>query len=186
MHCNFKMIIMQNLAQAFLDSAIKRLLYYKELGDKTFVVLDTKDFHVAPNDTCNSIAVIIQHMSGNMLSRWTNFLTTDGEKEWRNRDTEFDIKDLSKEQLTALWEKGWNCCMDAIKNLTAADLLKTIYIRGEGLTVVDAINRQMAHYPYHVGQIVYIGKMIKNEQWQSLSIPKNQSDAFNHNMKQSL
>lgn len=174
---------MQNVGSTFLDSAVKRLTYYKELGDKTFSVLEKKDFHVAPNEASNSIAIIIQHMSGNMLSRWTNFLTSDGEKEWRNRDTEFEIKDLSREQLIELWEKGWQCCLSAIKSLTPDDLLTTIYIRSEALTVMDAINRQLAHYPYHVGQIVYIGKMIKNEQWQSLSIPKNQSGAFNLQMK---
>ncbi len=164
---------MQNVAAIFLDSVIIRLSYYKELGDKTFTVLDTKDFHFTPNEESNSIAIIIQHVSGNMISRWTDFLTADGEKDWRNRDTEFETKELSKEQLIEIWEKGWACCLAAIKNLAEDDLLKTIYIRGEGLNVVDAINRQLAHYPYHVGQIIYIAKMIKNEEWKSLSIPKN-------------
>ncbi len=178
-----KRCIMQSLAAIFLDSATKRLQYYKELADKTFVVLETKDFYYQPGSESNSIAIIIQHMSGNMLSRWTDFLTSDGEKEWRNRDTEFETKELSKEQLIELWEKGWQCCLNAISNLTNDDLLKTIYIRHEELTVVDAINRQLAHYPYHVGQIIYIGKMIKNEGWQSLSIPKNKSGHFNISMK---
>jgi hypothetical protein len=176
---------MQNLASIFLASVIKRLYYYKELGDKSIAVLHTKDFHFTPNEESNSIAIIIQHVSGNMLSRWTDFLTSDGEKDWRNRDTEFEIKEFSKEQLVELWEKGWACCFDAIKNLTADDLLKTIYIRSEGLSVVDAINRQLAHYPYHVGQIIYIAKMIKNEEWKSLSIPRNKSTDFNQEMKAS-
>jgi hypothetical protein len=163
---------MQNIATVFLESAVKRLRYYKELGDKTLAVLTTADCYVTPNEESNSIALIVQHMAGNMLSRWTDFLTTDGEKEWRNRDSEFEIATSSKEQLTQLWEKGWNCCFDAIKNLQEEDLLKTIYIRGEGLSVVDAINRQLAHYPYHVGQIIYIAKMIRNEKWESLSIPR--------------
>jgi hypothetical protein len=174
---------MHSIAKIFLAAVIKRLAYYKELGDKTFAVLETKDFHFCPTTESNSIAVIIQHVSGNMISRWTHFLTSDGEKEWRNRDEEFAIKTYSKEQLVELWEKGWDCCMDAIRKLEEDDLLKTIYIRGEGLTVVDAINRQLAHYPYHVGQIVYVGKMIKNDKWQSLSIPKNKSDEFNQQMK---
>ena len=120
-----------------------------------------------------------------MISRWTDFLTTDGEKEWRNRDEEFEIKEYSKEQLIGLWEKGWNCCLTAIKNLKEEDLLKTIYIRGEGLIVMDAINRQLAHYPHHVGQIIYIAKMIKGDHWESLSIPKNRSGEFNLQMKPS-
>ena len=109
---------MQNVASIFLQSSIKRLSYYKELGDKTLAVLNTADFHFNPNEESNSIAVIIQHVSGNMLSRWTDFLTTDGEKEWRNRDTEFEIKEASKELLIELWEKGWTCCLSALNNLT--------------------------------------------------------------------
>lgn len=170
---------MNSLATEFLSSAVKRLLYYKELGDKTLAMLETKDCHYAPNEESNSIAVIIQHMSGNMISRWTDFLTTDGEKEWRKRDEEFEIKALSKEQLIELWEKGWACCISALKDLKEDDLIKTIYIRGEGLIVMDAINRQQAHYPYHVGQIVYIAKMIMGHRWESLSIPRNRSEAFN-------
>jgi hypothetical protein len=171
---------MKSLANIFLESSLQRLSYYKELGDKTFAVLNTEDLHIAPNQESNSIAVIIQHLSGNMLSRWTDFLTTDGEKEWRQRDTEFEIKAASKKELIEMWEKGWDCCLGAISSLQEDDLIKTIYIRGEALSVVDAINRQLAHYPYHVGQIVYIGKMIQNEQWQSLSIPRNESSDYNN------
>lgn len=167
----------------FLQSALKRLRYYKELGDQTLSVLSTADLHMAPNEESNSIAVIVQHMSGNMLSRWTDFLTSDGEKEWRNRDREFEIKDMPKEAIVEIWNKGWDCCLDAIGSLTAEDLSKTIYIRSEALIVVDAINRQLAHYPYHVGQIIYIAKMIRNQDWKSLSIPRQQSDAFNSEMK---
>lgn len=174
---------MPSIEKIFLESAVKRLRYYKELGDKTLAVLNTADFHVAPNEESNSIAVIIQHLSGNMLSRWTNFLNSDGEKDWRNRDEEFAVNDASKEAMVAMWEQGWDCCLAALNSLTPDDLLKTIYIRHEPLTVVDAINRQLAHYPYHVGQIIYIAKMIRNHQWQSLSIPRNESDAFNRQMK---
>lgn len=170
------------LGQAFLNSAIKRLGYYKELGDKTFAQLSGADFHISPDTESNSIEVIIKHVSGNMLSRWTDFLTTDGEKQWRNRDTEFEEEKMNKEALLALWEKGWACCLGALGSLTEEDLDKVIYIRSEGLLVVDAINRQLAHYPYHVGQIVYLGRMIKGSGWKNLSIPKGHSADFNAEM----
>jgi hypothetical protein len=172
---------MENL---FLSSAIRRLVYHKELGDKTFAQLTDNDFHFLPSGMSNSIAIIIQHMHGNMLSRWTDFLTSDGEKEWRKRDAEFEEQKLNKEQLLTLWEEGWNCFLDALNSLSAADLEKIIYIRSEPLSVVDAINRQLAHYPYHVGQIIYIGKFIKNKDWQNLSIPKAESAAANNKMTQ--
>ena len=174
---------MQTIATLFLQSAIKRLLYYKDLGDKTLGRLSDADFHYQPNNESNSIAIIIQHMAGNMLSRFTNFLTEDGEKEWRNRDTEFEVQHYSKEQLLQKWNEGWDCFLLAVKNLSEDDLLKTITIRSEALTVVDALNRQLSHYPYHVGQIVYIGRMIKEDQWNTLSIAKGKSDDFNHKMK---
>lgn len=168
----------------FLSSAIKRLVYYKELGDKTFMQLTEYDFHFLPSEESNSIGIIIQHLHGNMLSRWTEFLTSDGEKEWRKRDAEFEEHKLTKEQSITLWEDGWKCFLDALRSLSAADLEKTIYIRTEPLTVIDAIIRQIAHYSYHVGQIVYIGRMIKDEEWKSLSIPKGESEDFNTKMKQ--
>ena len=171
-----------SIGNSFLQSAIKRLSYYKELGDKTFEQLDENDFHFQPNAESNSIAIIIQHMAGNMVSRWTEFLTADGEKEWRNRDAEFEKQDLTKQQLIELWQKGWDCCLDSLRSLTEDDLIKTIYIRSEGILVVDAINRQFAHYPYHTGQIIYIARIIKKESWQSLSIEKGDSEQYNHYM----
>jgi len=168
-----------SIAKEFLSTAIRRLKYYKDLGDKTFEQLTDKDFHYQPNAESNSMAVIIQHIHGNMLSRWTKFLHEDGEKEWRQRDDEFEIHSYSKEQLLELWEKGWICFLNAIEPLKEDDLLKTIYIRKEPLSVIDAINRQLAHYPYHIGQIIYIGKMIKNDRWKNLSIPKNKSQQYN-------
>lgn len=173
-----------SIETAFIQSAVKRLHYYKELADKTFAQLNQDELHYQPNESSNSIAIIIQHMAGNMLSRWTGFLTSDGEKDWRNRDTEFEEQHMNREQLMAFWEKGWACCLDAIGSLQDEDLSKTIYIRGEGLIVVDAINRQLAHYPYHVGQIVYLGRMIRNHDWQNLSILKGQSDHFNKEMRE--
>ncbi len=166
-------------AKEFLTTAIRRLKYYKELGDKTFEQLNEWDFHYRPNDESNSIAVIIQHMAGNMLSRWTNFLTEDGEKEWRQRDDEFAVHEYNKQQLLELWEKGWNCFLTTLESLKKKDLKKTVHIRKEPLSVIDAINRQLAHYPYHIGQIIYIAKIIKNTGWKNLSIPKGESQAYN-------
>jgi len=168
-----------SLGAEYLQTAIKRLRYYKLLGEKTFEQLSDADFHYTPNAGSNSIAVIIQHVSGNMLSRWTNFLTEDGEKEWRSRDEEFEVHNYSKQQLIEMWEKGWACFLNSLSSLTEDDLLKTVYIRRDPLTVIDAINRQLAHYPYHVGQILYIGKIVKGADWQSLSIEKGKSEAFN-------
>ena len=167
------------LGNIYLQTAIKRLRYYKGLGEKTFEQLTDAELHYTPNAASNSIAVIIQHMAGNMLSRWTNFLTEDGEKPWRQRDEEFEVHNYTKQQLLEMWEKGWNCFLDALTSLTENDLLKTIYIREEPLLVIDAINRQLAHYPNHVGQIIYIGKLVKDTGWQSLSIEKGRSEAYN-------
>jgi hypothetical protein len=144
--------------------------------------LDEENLFWQYNDASNSIAIIVQHLWGNMLSRWTNFLTEDGEKEWRERDAEFEKVIRTKEELIIKWDEGWDCLFDALKSLTKVDLDKTIYIRKEPLTVIDAINRQLAHYSYHVGQIVYIGKMQLNDRWISLSIPKGNSKEFNDKM----
>ncbi|HEX2845665.1 MAG TPA: DUF1572 family protein [Chitinophagaceae bacterium] len=171
---------MNSIGKEYLSTAIRRFRQYKELGDKTFAQLNDADFHYHTGNESNSIAVIIQHLSGNMLSRWTNFLTEDGEKTWRQRDEEFNNHiSYSKQQLIDIWEKGWDCLLDTLGSLKEDDLLKTIYIRKEALSVIDAINRQLAHYPYHVGQIVYIGRMIRKETWKSLSIPPGQSDQYN-------
>lgn len=164
---------MQSIGTVFIQSALERFRYYKALGDQTFAQLKDTDFHFSPNNESNSISVIIRHMTGNMLSRWTDFLTTDGEKEWRERDKEFQVHPASKEELLAQWEKGWTCCMDAIAELKETDLLKTITIRGKALTVTDAINGQLAHYPYHVGQMIFIAKMIRDKDFKCLSIPRS-------------
>lgn len=170
---------MQSLGKEYLETAIARVKYYKHLAEQAFDQLEEKDFHFTPSSESNSIAVIIQHMSGNMMSRWTNFLTEDGEKEWRERDSEFAMHDYNRKQLLELWEKGWSCFINALQLLNESDLLKTVYIRKEPLTVIDAINRQLAHYPHHVGQVLYIGKIIRNESWKSLSIPKGKSTDYN-------
>jgi Protein of unknown function (DUF1572) len=170
---------MDTLAREFLDTAVRRLRYYKELGEKTIEQLDEEGIHWQPGPESNSIAVIIQHLAGNMLSRWTNFLTEDGEKTWRDRDGEFEVTDYHRKELMECWDKGWNCFLGALQSLEADDLVKTVSIRGESLTIVDAINRQLAHYPYHIGQIVYVGRMRKKDDWKNLSIPKNQSRQYN-------
>lgn len=171
-----------SIEKQFLESIIKRFTDYKKLGDKTFAQLDEKAMHVTPNEASNSIAIIIQHMHGNMLSRWTNFLTEDGEKPWRKRDAEFEPAQFSKEALLNRWNEGWAVVLNTLSSLTTDDLSKTIYIRNEPHSVVDAINRQLAHYSYHIGQIVFLGKWILSTQWQTLSIPKNGSDIFNQKM----
>lgn len=170
---------MSTLAEEYLSTAIRRLKYYKDLGDKSFEQLTGQQLHYRPNEESNSIAMIVQHMHGNMLSRWTNFLTEDGEKEWRQRDREFEVLDLDKQKITDLWNEGWKCMFDALLTLREGDLLRTVTIREEPLTVIDAINRQLAHYPYHVGQIIYIAKELKDNDWKNLSIPKGQSAQYN-------
>lgn len=163
----------------YLESVKKQFLYYKTIGEKAMEQLEPEQFFVSLNDDTNSIAMIVKHLSGNMLSRWTDFLTTDGEKAWRNRDEEFEESVMTKEELQAAWDKGWNCLLDTLNNLQPEQLSKIIYIRNEGHTVTEAINRQLAHYPYHVGQIVFYAKMLKKGNWNSLSIPKNKSNAYN-------
>jgi len=166
-------------ANSYLESVRKQFLYYKMLGEKAMAQLEPEQLFVALNEDTNSIAVIVNHISGNMLSRWTDFLTSDGEKTWRNRDTEFEPVLTTKEDVLNSWNKGWNCFFDAINHLKPEQLSEIIYIRNEGHTVVEAINRQLAHYPYHIGQIVFYAKMLKQSEWESLSIPKNKSNNYN-------
>jgi len=163
----------------YIESAKKQMLYYKTIAEKAIDQLEDSQLFISVNDDTNSIAVIIKHMAGNMLSRWTDFLTTDGEKEWRNRDGEFENEFTTKQELLTFWNKGWDCFFTTINSLQPEDLSKIIYIRNQGQTVVDAINRQLCHYPYHIGQIVFYAKMLKKSSWESLSIPKNKSNDYN-------
>lgn len=163
----------------FLESIKKQFLYYKMLGEKAIGQLEDEQLFISLNEDTNSIAQIVKHLSGNMLSRWTNFLTSDGEKEWRNRDNEFIDTYKSKEELLENWNKGWDCLFNAINLLKPEQLSEIIYIRNEGHSVVEAINRQLAHYPYHIGQIVFYAKLLKKTEWESLSIPKNKSGDYN-------
>lgn len=163
----------------YLESVKKQFLYYKTIGEKAMHQLEAEQLFVSVNDDTNSIAIIVKHLAGNMLSRWTDFLTSDGEKEGRNRDAEFENYFITKEEMIAYWDKGWTCLFDAINSLQPEQLSEIIYIRNEGHTVLEAINRQLAHYPYHVGQIVFYAKMLKTSNWESLSIPKNNSNVYN-------
>lgn len=168
-----------NATTSYLESVKKQFLYYKMLGEKAMDQLEPEQLFVSVNEDTNSIAVIVKHLSGNMLSRWTDFLTTDGEKETRNRDGEFENNLQTKDQVLALWNEGWDCFLGALDSLQPEQLSEIIYIRNEGHTVIEAINRQLAHYPYHIGQIVFYAKQLKNSEWESLSIPKNKSNSYN-------
>ncbi|MFB2118876.1 DUF1572 family protein [Parapedobacter sp. 2B3] len=164
---------------SYINSVIKQFGYYKMLGEKAMQQLDDESLFWQYNGESNSIAIIVNHLSGNMQSRFTDFLTSDGEKTWRNRDAEFDNQFHDRPSLIAHWEKGWECLFNALSSLRTADLESIVYIRNDGHTVMEAINRQLAHYPYHIGQIVYMAKMIKNEDWQTLSIARNKSAQYN-------
>lgn len=163
----------------YLDGIRKQFEYYKMLGDRTFAQLTDEQLFWQYNSNSNSIAMIVKHLSGNMHSRWTNFLTSDGEKSWRNRDAEFENDITTRQALLDTWNKGWNCLFSALEVLTFTDLGKIVYIRNQAHTVAEAINRQLAHYPYHVGQIVFIGKMLADDKWVTLSIPKGKSEEYN-------
>ncbi|MFD0764398.1 DUF1572 family protein [Mucilaginibacter lutimaris] len=162
----------------YLDSAIKQFEYYKQLGEKTFAQLPDEKLFLQYNPDSNSIASIVKHLAGNMQSRWTDFLTTDGEKPDRQREAEFDNDIITRQAMLTLWNAGWQVLLDTLCSLSEADLHKTILIRSEPHSVLEAINRQLAHYPYHIGQIVYLGKMFAGE-WTSLSIPRGQTDQYN-------
>jgi hypothetical protein len=167
------------MENSYLSSVIKQFEYYKSLGDATINQLTFEQLQNEFVQESNSIAIIIKHLVGNMLSRWTNFLTEDGEKSWRHRDLEFENTYTSKKELLSEWEKGWDCLLSAIKSLKDDDLERIVYIRNQGHSVTEAINRQLAHYSYHIGQIVFLGKLNKGIQWKTLSIAKGKSTEFN-------
>lgn len=171
-----------NFVQSYLDSVKFEFRRYKAYGDKTFAQLTEEQLHRQPSKEDNSIAIIIKHLAGNMLSRWTNFLTEDGEKTWRKRDSEFERPPKSRNDLIELWEKGWNCLFTALDGIDDSNFNTQIKIRDKEHSIPEAINRQLAHYASHVGQIIFLGKMIKGHEWESLSIPKGGSKAFNQKM----
>ncbi|MBL7812625.1 MAG: DUF1572 family protein [Bacteroidetes bacterium] len=163
----------------YLESTIKQFAYYRSLGEKAMAQVQDEDLFRQYNEESNSMATIVKHLWGNMMSRWTDFLTTDGEKEWRHRDAEFENDLKTRENVMQKWNQGWDLLESTLSSLTAADMEKIIYIRNQGHTVYEAINRQLAHYPYHVGQMVFLAKMWAKAPWQSLSIPRNKSADYN-------
>ncbi len=167
-------------ANIYINNSLAELRKYKEMAEKAVAQISDDDFFRELSDVDNSIAIIVKHMAGNMRSRWRDFLSSDGEKDDRQRDTEFEIYESdSKESLMQKWEEGWKLCFDSIGPLKPEDLEKTIYIRAEVHTVLEAINRQLTHYTYHVGQIVYLARHFAGQNWKSLSIPKGESDSCN-------
>ncbi len=169
-------MIMQN---NYLESAKKQFNQYKILGEKTFEQVPDEKLFWQFNGQSNSIGTIVKHLSGNMRSRFSDFLTTDGEKKWRNRDKEFENDFKTREELMAKWTEGWSCVFEALDLLTGEDLEKIVFIQNEKHSAIEALNRQLTHYAYHVGQIVFLGKMICDQNWKSLSIPKDHSEQFN-------
>lgn len=155
---------------------------YKKLGEAALDQLSEEEIHIHINPEDNNIATIVKHLSGNMLSRWTDFWNTDGEKSWRKRDNEFIDDIQSKTHLLKIWEKGWKCLMDAIEGVKDEQLSKSVTIRNEPQLLLYAINTQIAHYAYHIGQLVFLAKSIKGKDWKSLSIPKNGSEIYNLKM----
>ena len=163
----------------YLQSVKKQFEYYKQLGDKTCDQLNEQDLFWKFNEESNSIAVIVNHLWGNMKSRWTNFLNSDGEKEWRSRDLEFESIIKSKAELLEKWNDGWHYLFHTLGSLNEKKFETKVYFRNQEHSVLEAINRKLAHYPYHIAQIVYIGKMIKGMEWKSLTILKGKSNQFN-------
>jgi hypothetical protein len=164
---------------SYIEDALSLLRYYKRLAERAIEQVTDEQLFAVVDQEANSIAIIVKHMAGNMRSRWTDFLTTDGEKPDRDRDSEFFEPPATREGLMALWEDGWNRVFSAIEPLTNADLGRTVTIRGEAHSVMQAINRQLAHYPHHVGQIVLLAKHFACDHWHSLSVPRNKSAEFN-------
>ena len=169
----------QSLGQHYLDNALRTFRNYKELAERALVQVSDEEFFATLDPESNSIAVIMKHLAGNMFSRWTDFLNTDGEKPERDRDLEFEmLSGTTRGDMLDYWEQGWKCVFTAVEPLQPEDLMRTITIRGQDHTVLQAINRQITHYAYHVGQIVYLAKHFKSSEWQSLSIPRNKSVEF--------
>src|SRR5437763_4186939 len=161
------------LTTSYLEDALTLFRYYKKLAEGAMAQVTDAELTTVLDGDMNSIALVVKHMAGNMRSRWADFLTTDGEKPDRNRDTEFVEPPASREALMSMWEDGWSRVFAAVEPLTDADLGRTVTIRGEAHSVMQAIQRQIAHYAYHVGQIVMLAKHFRGEQWQSLSLPRN-------------
>ncbi len=169
----------EQIIKNYLADAIASFRNYKTMAEKALAQISDEEFFAAIDAEANSIAVIVKHIAGNLRSRWTDFLTSDGEKADRNRDTEFELMDDSRESLMKYWEAGWQTLFDPIEPLTVEDFGKFITIRGEPHTICEALNRQMTHYAYHVGQIVLLAKHFRSADWKTLSVPRNKSAEFN-------
>lgn len=170
----------------YLDNVVKQFEYYKSIGDKALDQLSEKELFWRYNKESNSIAIIIKHLHGNMLSRWTNFLNSDGEKNNRDRDDEFEVTIKSKKDIVQDWNQGWQTLFDALAVLNENNFKQTVHIRNQKHSITEAINRQMMHYAYHIGQMVYVGKMIKGKAWKNLSIPIGRSKAYNEEIRAKL
>ena len=170
---------MTAISEEYLADALSSFRAYKKLADKAIAQTKDDELFVKLDEEGNSLAIVMKHIAGNMISRWTDFLNSDGEKLDRNRDMEFVIEKSNKDDVLKYWERGWKCLFDAIEPLTPADFARTVTIRGQEHTIVQAINRQLMHYAYHIGQIVFLAKHFRSSEWQSLSIPRNRSAEFN-------
>ena len=170
---------MKEIIKNYHSDAVKSFRNYKKMAERAIEQVSDEEFFALIGAEANSIAVIVKHIAGNALSRWTDFLTSDGEKDFRNRDIEFELIDDTRESLMEFWERGWLALFDNLEPLTVDDFSRTITIRGEPHTVVEAVNRQMTHYAYHIGQIVLLAKHFKSAEWKTLSVPKNKSAEFN-------
>jgi hypothetical protein len=164
---------------SYLADSLSLFRYYKNLAERAMAQVSDEGLLTAIDEESNSIAIIVKHLAGNMVSRWSNFLTADGEKAGRDRDAEFADPPATREALMAMWETGWNSAFEALGPLTDADLSREIRIRGEAHSVMQAINRQLAHYAYHCGQIVFLAKHLNHANWKSLTVPRGQSALFN-------
>jgi hypothetical protein len=162
----------------YLDSSLRLFRFYKSQGEKAMEQIPDEKLFWQYNADSNSVATIVKHMAGNMHSRWTDFLHSDGEKSWRKRDAEFENDIGSRDEMMQLWEEGWEVLFKALEPIGSEHLDTTVFIRNEPYTVIDAINRQLTHYASHVGQLIYLGKMLHSGTWKSLSIPKGQSENY--------
>jgi hypothetical protein len=176
---------MIHLINLFKTDAVRSFRRYKRLAERALEQVSDAEFFARIDPESNSLAIIVKHIAGNLHSRWRDFLTTDGEKPDRMRDTEFELHaDDTRSSLMQFWEAGWQTLFDSLEPLTEADLAKTITIRGEPHSVIEAINRQLTHYSSHVGQIVFLAKHLRSSNWQTLSVAEDRSDEFNRSMIQ--
>jgi Protein of unknown function (DUF1572) len=164
---------------SYLEDSIALFRHYKQMAEGAIEQVTDEQLFVTLDEEMNSIAIIVKHMTGNMRSRWTDFLTSDGEKPDRNRDIEFDMPPATRADLMRIWDDGWERLFAALTPLSSLDMERTVTIRGEPHSVMQAMNRQVAHYAYHCGQMVFLAKHFKGREWKSLSVPRNKSDEFN-------